>query len=91
MKKGSLVFNHIRLRADEIHKFRGYVGNVFKKYDLVHNHDYETGKPIYRYPLIQFKLLGEYPAIKSRGHDTNYKMGLLSPDSLLNFQIFLNY
>jgi len=38
------------------------VGNEFKEHDLIHNHD-EKGNPIYRYPLIQFKLIEKTPAI----------------------------
>ncbi len=63
MKKSTLLLNNITLRPDQIHKFRGFVGNLFKEHDLIHNHDTETGKVIYRYPLIQFKLIGNTPAI----------------------------
>ena len=63
MKKSTLLLNNITLRPDQIHKFRGFVGNLFKKHDLIHNHDLETGKVIYRYPLIQFKLIDNTPAI----------------------------
>jgi hypothetical protein len=62
MKKSTLLLNNINLRPPQIHKFRGFVGNAFKDYDLIHNHD-EKGKPIYRYPLIQFKLIDKKPAI----------------------------
>lgn len=63
MKKAILTFNDVRLNPSEIHKFRGYVGNVFAEYDLIHNHDPETGKTVYRYPLIQFKIIGRTPSI----------------------------
>ncbi|RLB99770.1 MAG: DNA repair protein [Deltaproteobacteria bacterium] len=63
MKRSILVLNNIRLRPSQIHKFRGFIGNLFREYDLIHNHDAETGKPIYRYPLIQFKLVNRQPAI----------------------------
>lgn len=58
-----LVLNNIRLRPSQVHKFRGFIGNLFRDYDLIHNHDPKTGKPIYRYPLIQFKLVNRQPAI----------------------------
>jgi hypothetical protein len=64
MKKATLFLNNINLRISQIHKFRGFVGNLFKKHDLIHNHN-EAGKPIYRYPLIQFKLIDNIPAIIS--------------------------
>ena len=62
MKKATLSFSNVNLRASQIHKFRGFVGNAFKNHDLIHNHD-EKGNPIYRYPLIQFKLIDKTPAI----------------------------
>ncbi|RZB36882.1 MAG: hypothetical protein SRB2_01682 [Desulfobacteraceae bacterium Eth-SRB2] len=62
MKKATLSFSNVNLRASQIHKFRGFVGNAFKDHDLIHNHD-EKGNPIYRYPLIQFKLIDKTPAI----------------------------
>ena len=62
MKKSTLLLNNIKLRPSQIHKFRGFVGNTFKEHDLIHNHD-EKGNPIYRYPLIQFKLIDKTPAI----------------------------
>ncbi len=63
MKKATLSFSNVNLRPSQIHKFRGFIGNLFKNHDLIHNHDLKTGKPIYRYPLIQFKLINKTPAI----------------------------
>ena len=63
MKKATLSFSNVNLRASHIHKFRGFIGNLFKNHDVIHNHDLKTGKPIYRYPLIQFKLIDKIPAI----------------------------
>ncbi len=62
MKKSTLLLNNINLKPSQIHKFRGFVGNIFIEHDLIHNHD-EKGNPIYRYPLIQFKLIDKTPAI----------------------------
>jgi hypothetical protein len=63
MKKATLYFNNIMLNSSQIHKLRGYVGNVFSEHDLIHNHDADTGKSIYRYPLIQFKIIDNIPCI----------------------------
>ena len=63
MKKATLFFTNTRLKPSQIHKLRGYVGTVFKQYDLIHNHDAADGRVIYRYPLIQFKRIGQTPAI----------------------------
>ncbi len=63
MKKATLTFSNVSIKPHQVHKFRGFVGNLFKDQDLIHNHDPETGKVIYRYPLIQFKLIDRTPAI----------------------------
>ncbi len=63
MKKSTLIIKNIRLKPFQIHKFRGFIGNLFSECDLIHNHDPNTGKTIYRYPLIQFKLIGGKPAL----------------------------
>lgn len=63
MKKNTLYFSNIRLKPSQVHKFRGYVGNIFAEHDLIHNHDPVTGKPIYRYPLVQFKIIDKAPCI----------------------------
>ena len=36
---------------------------MFSEHDVIHNHNTETGKNIYRYPLIQFKLIDKTPCI----------------------------
>jgi len=63
MKKLTLKLTHTPLNSSQIHKLRGYVGNLFKDHDLIHNHNVTTGRLIYRYPLIQFKLINKTPAI----------------------------
>lgn len=63
MKKATLKLSNVSLKPQQVHKFRGFVGNLFKDHDLIHNHDPETGKVIYRYPLVQFKLIDRVPSI----------------------------
>jgi hypothetical protein len=63
LKKATLTFPNIQVDPSQIHKFRGYIGNLFQEYDLIHNHDPETGKTIYRYPLVQFKVIESMPVI----------------------------
>jgi hypothetical protein len=63
VKKAVLKMSGVRLKPSQVHKMRGFVGDVFKEHDLVHNHDVETGKVIYRYPLIQFKVIDNSPVI----------------------------
>lgn len=63
MKKATLKLSNVSLKPQQLHKFRGFVGNLFKDHDLIHNHHPETGKVIYRYPLVQFKLIDRIPSI----------------------------
>ncbi len=37
MKKATLSLNDIELKPHHTHKFRGYIGNMFAGYDLIHN------------------------------------------------------
>lgn len=37
-------------------KIRGYIGNTFKEYPLLHNH-YSNDKYLFSYPLIQYKVI----------------------------------
>jgi len=62
IKIGILSFRDLKLTPGELHKFRGYVGNLYRKYDLIHNHRAD-GSTITRYPLIQFKLINKTPSI----------------------------
>lgn len=55
IRVGEIQFPEINLSPSVLHKVRGYFANRFKQYDLLHNHDMKTGKPVYRYPAIQFK------------------------------------
>lgn len=63
LKVATLQLRNTVLKPSQIHKLRGYMGNLFKKYDLMHNHDIVTGRSIYRYPLIQFKIIDKVPTL----------------------------
>lgn len=63
MKKATFSLNDIELKPHHTHKFRGYIGNTFADYDLIHNHNLISGKNLYRYPLIQFKIIDNTPTI----------------------------
>ena len=43
-------------------KLRGYIGNEFKEFPLLHNH-YSNDKHLLTYPLIQYKIINGYPLI----------------------------
>jgi len=63
MKKATLFFDDLKLGPSQIHKFREFIENFFKDYGVVSNYDFATEEPIYRYPLIQFKLVKRKPAV----------------------------
>lgn len=52
--------NYFSLKLSDIetyiqpHKIRGYIGNKFNEYILLHHH-YDKNKFLYRYPLVQYK------------------------------------
>ena len=56
IKTGAIRFPEIQIKPSYLHKVRGYFANQYRQYDLVHNHDKKTGKYIYRYPAVQFKI-----------------------------------
>ncbi len=49
-------FPEVRIKPAELHKVRGYFGRQFQQYDLIHNHDNQKDKFLYRYPSFQFKI-----------------------------------
>lgn len=59
----TITFPDIQLSQRDGHKLRGYFSNQFgRESDLWHNHT-EEGKPIYRYPLIQYKVIDKVPRL----------------------------
>ena len=58
-----------RMLNREIVGFRGYIGRLFREYDIVHNHDLETGEHKYRYPQIQYNVLDGFPIILAIGDE----------------------
>jgi hypothetical protein len=56
LRVGEIRFPEIRLRSSLLHKVRGYFAHRFRQYDLLHNHEQGSGRCLYRYPAIQFKL-----------------------------------
>ena len=52
----SLTFNQQMNQFFQTHHLRGAFGNLLRDDSLFHQHD-SNGKPVYRYPLIQYKIL----------------------------------
>lgn len=56
-------FPEIKLAIRDAHKLRGYLGNLFKEQSpLLHNH-LESGEVLYRYPMVQYKVLKGIPVL----------------------------
>ncbi len=54
-------FPELELKTRDGHKLRGFFGNLFKEHsELLHNH-YADGSDRYKYPLVQFKVIGKCP------------------------------
>ncbi len=56
-----VIFDDITLSPRYSEKIRGFMGNKYKDIDLLHNHQDE--KFIYRYPLVQYKIIKNIPMI----------------------------
>jgi len=60
-------FPEIELSTRDAHKLRGYFAEWFRDYsDYFHNHQVD-GSPIYRYPLIQYKVVQKTPTLTGIG------------------------
>jgi hypothetical protein len=67
MQITTITFPELRFHPSAGNKIRGYFANWWgEKSDLLHNHSTE-GKNIYRYPLVQYKVLRNAPAIIGMG------------------------
>ncbi|HBY57580.1 MAG TPA: hypothetical protein DEG96_06950 [Candidatus Atribacteria bacterium] len=64
MKVKILVFNFICEKSinDKGNKLRGYFADKFKEYTLIHHH-LENNKFLYKFPLIQYKVLNGKPQV----------------------------
>lgn len=63
MHQTLITFPDLQLSARDGHKLRGYFSRLFgEESDLWHNHR-EDGRPIYRYPLIQYKVVKGVPML----------------------------
>ncbi|MEQ8702791.1 MAG: CRISPR-associated endonuclease Cas6 [Phaeodactylibacter sp.] len=63
MHQTTIHFPDLRLSPRDGHKLRGYFSRLFgAASDLWHNHE-SDGRPIYRYPLIQYKVVDRQPML----------------------------
>jgi hypothetical protein len=58
-----IQFPEITLATRDAHKLRGYFGDLFREHSpLLHNH-FEDGRLRYAYPLVQYKVVDNVPAL----------------------------
>lgn len=86
-----VIYDDIKLRARDAEKIRGYLGNKYIENDLLHNH--LDNKYIYRYPLVQYKVIKKVPYIIgiNEGVSSVSKIGLLDDELIINeekYEIF---
>ena len=69
-------FPEINLETRDAHKLRGYFGELFREHSsLLHNH-LETGENAYRYPLVQYKVIGGLPTLVGLNEGADLLIGL---------------
>ncbi|HLP59343.1 MAG TPA: CRISPR-associated endonuclease Cas6, partial [Candidatus Deferrimicrobium sp.] len=56
IKIGTMDFPGIVIKPWLLHKVRGYFSRQFEQFDLLHNHEANSDRVIYRYPAVQFKI-----------------------------------
>lgn len=71
-----IQFPEIKLPVSAAHQLRGYFGNLFReKSPLLHNH-YEDGRVMYRYPLVQYKVVDSTPTLLGLAEGANLLVDL---------------
>lgn len=67
MRHTLIQFPDVKLARRDGHKLRGYFANLFgKESDYFHNHR-DDGRVIYRYPIIQYKVIYGLPTLLGIG------------------------
>ncbi len=62
-----ITFPELKFHPSIGHKLRGYFGNLFREHSpLLHNH-LEDGTFVFRYPLVQYKVINKTPYLVGLG------------------------
>jgi hypothetical protein len=79
-----LFFNDLDLPVRYNEKIRGYISSKYSENDILHNHI--GNKFIYRYPLVQYKLIAKNPIIIgiNEGADFVAKFGIENDKLILD-------
>lgn len=76
----------LRLDRKYSEKLRGYIGNKYRENNILHNHSTHDNKFIYRYPLVQYKVINKVPVILgiNDGADIAANIGLKENQFILD-------
>lgn len=79
----TVKYSELRLKNRDAEKIRGYIGNRYIDNNLLHNHD--DNKFIYRYPLVQYKVIDNIPTIIGINEAANIvaKIGLFEDELII--------
>lgn len=86
-----VIYDDIKLKTRDAEKIRGYIGNKYIENSLLHNHD--DKKYIYRYPLVQYKVLNGIPIIIGigEGAESISKIGILNDEFIINNKKYITF
>lgn len=87
----TVTINDLSLSPRYGDKIRGYLGSKYSEYDILHNHNGE--KVLYRYPLVQYKVIGNKPKIVGIGEGQGIVANIgINDDELIledvNYEIY---
>lgn len=79
----TVKYSELKLKNRDAEKIRGYIGNRYIENNLLHNHD--DNKFIYRYPLVQYKVIDNIPTIIGINEAANIvaKIGLFEDELII--------
>jgi len=62
-----IIFSDVKIERRDTAKLRAYIAGGYPQFSELHNH-MPDGKPIYRYPVIQYKVIDAKPMIIGLNH-----------------------
>ena len=86
-----LELQNIDLKPRDSEKIRGYLGNKYIENDILHNHNQD--KFIYRYPMVQYKIIDKTAMIIGIGKASNLvaNIGIIEDEILIDDKLINIY
>lgn len=84
----NVKFKDMKLKAKHAEKFRGYIAGKYIDNNILHNHD--NDKFIYRYPLVQYKVIDGMPILIgiNEGADITARIGINDDEFIIEGEKF---